>query len=96
MAKFELKESVQRKSVDFDPVKLKSGIAVNFHMSVNGDKSEFRGKATKADKEVGSASYSTDANRIFLNVFPVSDIGFDDAKELAAVLLDGIITMSKA
>ena len=96
MAKLELKESAQSRSVDFDPVKLKSGIIVNFHMSVNGERKDLRGKALKGEKEVGNASWSTDSNRIFVNVFPVKEIGDNDAMELANVLLDGIITMFKA
>ena len=96
MAKLELKESAQSRSVDFDPVKLKSGIIVNFHMSSNDGRIDLRGKAMKGDKEVGSASWSTSSNRIFLSVHPVNDIGAVDAMELANILLDGIITMFKA
>lgn len=93
MAKLELKESTQRKSVDFEPVTLQSGVEVHFSQVEDGEKREYRGRAVKGEKEIGTASYTTGGNRIFLNVHPVSEIGEAESKEVAETLLSGLLSM---
>lgn len=93
MAKLELKESTQRKSVDFEPVTLQSGVEVHFSQVEDGERREYRGRAMMGEKEVGTASYTTSGNRIFLNVHPVSEISEAVAKEVAETLLSGVLSM---
>lgn len=93
MAKIQLKEYSQRTAVEFDPIEISGGIKVNFSKSENGDKKEYRGRAIKDEREIGSASYTTASNRIFLNVHPVNEIGEGIAKEVADTLISGILSM---
>lgn len=93
MAKINLKESSQKKSVQYNPVVLSDGTSVQFTKSVDGEKKDLRGRAVKDDKELGTASFNPGTNRIFLSVHPVSEMGESLAKEIAETLMSGILMM---
>lgn len=86
------KNAVKRSS--YEPVELEGGIVINMESVKNGDKVELRCEAKKDDTSVATASYISESNRLFLQVFPVSLLGDDDPINLASVMVDCLKAMA--
>lgn len=95
MSEIVLTEKTNVRRSSYEPIELENGIVISLESVKNGEKVELRCEAKKGDTGVGTASYLSEANRLFLQVFPVSSLDGGDPLELAATMVECLKEMNK-
>ena len=96
-----LKEKDVRKVNYYEPIEIANGITLKMSRFIEGKDVQLICTAVTKDKdgketELGKADISTTSNHLYVQVFPVSELGAEKTMNLAGTLLEALTTMFKA